>query len=170
MIVISSQYTPIGDFHSLLTQLSSLRNSCVRSRPVALGVFLVKFRLGLSNTVLASMFHLKGKRQVSAIIHAVRLALSKDFVPLHLGFQHIDRQTVLRDHQTAIATQLMTDSATQVVIVMDGTYLFVQKSNDNLFQRRSFSMHKHRNLIKPMSLTATVSYRVLNPNVKFAPN
>ena len=64
----------------------------------------------------------------------------------------------------------MTDSATQVVIVMDGTYLFVQKSNDNLFQRRSFSMHKNRNLIKPMILTATVSYRVLNPYVKFAPN
>lgn len=123
----------------------------------------MKLRLGLSNAVLAAMFHLTGKRQVSEIIHAVRLALLKDFVPSHLGFQHIDRQTVLQQHQTAIATQLMTDDDTQVVIVMDATYLFVQKSSDNLFQRRSFSMHKHRNLVKPMILTATVSSLVFQP-------
>jgi hypothetical protein len=35
--------------------------------------------------------------------------------------------------------------------------LYVQKSTNNEFQRRSFSMHKHRHLIKPMITTATVS-------------
>ena len=133
-----------------------MRDSRVRSHRVALAIFLAKMRLGLSNSVLASMFRLKGKRQVSGVIHAVRLALSKTIVPRYLGFEHIDRRTVLREHQTAIAIRLMTGSTSQLVIVMDGTYFFVQKSSDNLFQRRSFSIHKHRNLIKPMIITATV--------------
>ena len=44
----------------------------------------------------------------------------------------------------------------QLIIVMDSTYLYLQKSSNNEFQRRSFSMHKHRHLIKPMITTATV--------------
>ena len=134
-----------------------MRNSRTRSIRVALAVFLAKMRLGLSNVVLASMFHLKDKRCVSRIIHSAVSALMKDFIPHHLGFRHIDRDTVLLEHQTAIATQLMAERDDQVIIVMDGTYLFVQKSRDNIFQRRSYSMHKHRNLIKPMIITATVS-------------
>ena len=59
--------------------------------------------------------------------------------------------------KTAIATQLRAKRDDQVIIGMDGTYLFVQKSSDNVFQRRSYSMHKHRNLVKPMIITATVS-------------
>ena len=51
----------------------------------------------------------------------------------------------------------MAERDDQVIIVMDGTYLFVQKSSDHIFQRRSYSMHKHRNLVKPMIITATVS-------------
>jgi hypothetical protein len=45
----------------------------------------------------------------------------------------------------------------QAILVADGTYLFVQKSSDNEFQRRSFSMHEHRNLVKLMIITAEVS-------------
>lgn len=134
-----------------------MHNSRVRSIRVALAVFLLKMRLGLSNRVLSSLFHLKSKRVVSRIVHETANALLKDFVPYHLGFQHIDRKTVLQNHQTTIASQLMCDQDDQVVVVMDGTYLFVQKSSNNEFQRRSFSMHKHRNLIKPMITTATVS-------------
>lgn len=134
-----------------------MRNSRIRSIRIALAVFLLKMRLGLSNRILSTLFRLKDKRVVSSIVHETADALLKDFVPYHLGFQHIDRKTVLQNHQTAIASQLMCDHDDQVIVVMDGTYLFVQKSSNNQFQRRSFSMHKHRNLIKPMITTATVS-------------
>ena len=59
----------------------------------------------------------------------------------------------------------MTDRDDQAIIVMDGTYLYLQKSSNNEFQRRSFSMHKHRNLIKPMIITATVNVRSERSNV-----
>ena len=152
--------TPVShsdQFNHLLDNMSSIRNSCDRTIRVALAIFLVKMRLGLSNTVLASMFHLKNKRSVSKIIHSTTRALQEYFVPKHIGFQHIDRETVLHHHQTTTASELMTERDDQVIIVMDGTYLFVQKSSDNNFQRRSFSMHKHRHLIKQMIITATVS-------------
>lgn len=144
-------------FNHLVNSISSMRNSRIRSIRVALAIFLAKMRLGLSNTVLASLFHLNDKRSVSRSVNAVSKALLKDFVPFHLGFQHIDRDSVLRHHQTSISSELMVERDDQVIIVMDGTYLFIQKSGDNKFQRRSFSMHKHRNLIKPMIITATVS-------------
>jgi hypothetical protein len=44
----------------------------------------------------------------------------------------------------------------EVILMMDNIYLFVQKLSDNEFQRRSFSMQKHRNLAKPMIITARV--------------
>ena len=133
----------LDQFNYLLSNLTSMRNSRVRSIRVALAIFLLKMRLGLSNRVLSSLFHLKTKRVVSRIVHETAEALLKDFVPYHLGFQHIDRKTVLQNHQTSIASQLMCDQDDQVIVVMDGTYLYVQKSSNNKFQRRSFSMHKH---------------------------
>ena len=81
----------------------------------------------------------------------------KDFAAYYLGFHHIDRDAVLPEHQIAIATQLMAERDDPVIIIMDDTYLFVQKFSDNIFQRRSYSMHKHRNLVKPMIITATAS-------------
>lgn len=135
-----------------------MRNSSIRSVRVAVAVFLMKMRLGLSNRVLAVLFHLNNKRVVSHIVGQVRTALMKDFVPFHLGFQHIDHQVAIDQHQTAIATILHTTRPHQLCVVADGTYLFIQKSMDNQFQRRSFSTHKYRNLIKPMVLTTTVSF------------
>ncbi len=135
-----------------------MRNSHTRSVRVAVAIFLIKMRLALSNRVLAVLFHLNNKRIVSHIISQVRTALVKDFVPLHLGFQHIDHQAAIDQHQTVTATILHTTKPNQLCVVADSTYLFIQKSMDNQFQRRSYSTHKHRHLIKPMVLTTTVSF------------
>ena len=41
---------------------------------------------------------------------------------------------------------------------MDGTYIFIQKSHKYAFQRRCFSLHKHKPLVKAMVVTATDGY------------
>ena len=38
----------------------------------------------------------------------------------------------------------------KLIIVFDYTYLFIQKSANFEFQRNSYCMHKHKNIIKPM--------------------
>ena len=146
----------LDQFNDLLEQIQSLRNSEIRSIRVALAVFLAKFRLGLSNRVLAIMFCLKDKRAVAHIINQVRQALKINFVPHHIGLNHVDRQTVIDHHQTAVATALLAKNSNQLCVVMDGTYLPIQKSSNNQFQRRTYSLHKHTNLVKPMVITATV--------------
>ena len=105
------------------------------------------------------MFHIRDKRAVSRIVHQVTDALINDFVPAHLGFGHISRETVLEHHQTTVAKTLLTDNNQQVVVVMDGTYLFLQKPIHNELQRRTYFIHKHRHLIKPMVITTTVRMR-----------
>ena len=71
-------------------------------------------------------------------------------------YQDIISNPVLKHHQTVIANVLLTDHNQQVVVVMDGTYLYIQKSSHNELQRRTYSMHKHRHLIKAMVITTTV--------------
>ena len=104
------------------------------------------------------MFHLKNKRAVSRVIHHVRQALMIDFVPHHIGLNHINRQEVIDHHQAALATALLSSNSDQLCVVIDGTYLTIQKSSNSKFQRRTYSVHKHKNLVKPMIITATVKF------------
>lgn len=90
----------------------------------------------------------------------MRAALIKDFMPKNLGFRHINRNTVLTNHQSVIATKLLTESVSQFVLVADGTYVHCQKSSNNEFQRRTDSNLKHRHLVKPMIITASVSIEI----------
>ncbi len=141
----------------MLDKLTTIRNSRLRSVRVALAIFLAKIRLGLSNRVLACLFRLTSKRSVSHICHQVRVALMQDFVPYHVGFQHVSRETILAQHQTTLATELFTNGPDEVVLIADGTYFFCQKSSNSEFQRRTYSQHKRRHLVKPMIINASVS-------------
>ena len=113
-------------------------------------------RHGLSNRLLATLFILRNKRSVSRIIHRIRQGLIKDFVPNHIGLSHIQREAVINKHTTAIAKEFLTHTADQACLVINGTYLYIQKSNVHTFQRQTYSVHKHRNLIKPMIICTTV--------------
>ena len=147
----------LGNFNNLFDQLTTMRDTRVRSVRVALAIFLFKLRLEHSNSVLTRLFQLKCKRTVSRICQQMRTALIKNFVPKYLGFHHMDCSTVLAHHQSVIATALLTDDPNQVVLIADGTYIYCQKSSNNEFQRRTYSSHKHRHLVKPMIITASVS-------------
>ncbi|CAF1543483.1 unnamed protein product [Adineta ricciae] len=145
-------------FDNIVATLKSLRQSENRSVRVAIAIFCAKMRLGLANSVLATLFRMQDKRVITRIIHQVTRAFLSDFVPNHLGFGHISRQCVLKYHQTVMADVLLTDSNRQIVVVIDGTYLYVQKSMNNELQRRTYSLHKHRHLVKPMVITTTDGY------------
>ena len=88
----------VEQFNQLFATLPSIRNSSIRSIHVAVVVFLAKLRLGLSNRILATLFHLDN-RVVSHIISQVRKALINDLLPYYLGLQHINRETAIEDKQ-----------------------------------------------------------------------
>ena len=127
----------------------------------AIGIFLFKMECGLSNAIIATLFGFSSRRQVAHIIQQTRTALVRDFVPLHLGFSHLSRDTIVNDHTTDIAKQFFSDPISDtVILVMDGTYVFIQKSSAYRFQRLSYSMHKNRPLVKPFVITSTDGYIV----------
>jgi hypothetical protein len=86
------------------------------------------------------------------MIGEARKALSDEWVSLHLGMSRITRD-VLKSHMTTVAKELFCD-ADKVAVVMDGTYIYIQKSTNNAFQRASYSGHKHRPLLKPFMIVS----------------
>ena len=152
-------------FNTVHESLSSLRSTSSRSTRTALAMLLVKLRTGLSLAILSTLFGVK-KNTCCKAIHSARASLMSHFVPKHIGLSHIERSKVTADHTTEFAKVLFADSQTDVAIaVADGTYIYIEKSGDYAFQRRSYSVHKGRPLIKPMMLVATDGYilTVLGP-------
>ncbi|KAJ8314676.1 hypothetical protein KUTeg_006826, partial [Tegillarca granosa] len=147
-------------FSELTTFLPSVRNTLTRSIRTCLAVFLTKLRTGLTNSILSSLFSLSIS-QVQRIISSVCDSLMENFVPLHLGFQHISHDEFCVKHTTPIAKTLFTsnsDESKEAVLVLDGTYVYIQKSSDYHFQRKSYSLHKNRPLVKPMMIVGTDGY------------
>ena len=79
----------------------------------------------------------------------------KHFVPQNLGFKHIKREDIIKNHTRPLAKQLFSNDRDSAIIVLDGTYIYIQKSGQYNFQRRSYSLHKNRPLVKPMMVCTT---------------
>ena len=152
-------------FDEVLSHLSTVHSTSVRSSCAALALLLVKLRVGLSLTVISTLFRI-GKKSCSKAIHSATAALMTSFVPKHLGLAHINRNEVISNHTATFANVLFGDSKSDVAIaVADGTYIYIEKSRNYSFQRRSYSVHKGKPLLKPMMLVATDGYilTVLGP-------
>ena len=108
---------------------SSITHSSNRSFRNAVGLFLTKLRLGISNKVLTSIFQFANPQAVSRTLSTVRQAILSNFVPQYLGFNHISRQDVIHNRSSSLATRLLTDHSSTAVLVIDGTYLYVQVCN-----------------------------------------
>ena len=116
----------------------------------------MKLRSGMSNQLLSTIFGIS-KSSLRRAIKSVRLALVKNFVPRILGLQHITREAVINSHTRPLAQSLF-GNLNQVTAVLDGTYIFIKKTNNFAFQRRSYCVHKGRLLLKPMVIVATDGY------------
>ena len=82
---------------------AALKNTVMRSARPALACILMKLKLGLSNSVLASMVGITDKRQTSRIISGARIAACSTFRPASFGFGTLNttgchRQTYVTDH------------------------------------------------------------------------
>ncbi|CAF4484393.1 unnamed protein product, partial [Rotaria magnacalcarata] len=120
----------------------------------AVGIYLCKLRLGISNRLLACIFQIADKQTVSRIINSARQAIVKSFVLGNLGFGHVTREDVIGRHTTTIARELMCggDSTDTAIIIIDGTYLYIQ--HDILVVDRGF--RDSIGVMKALGLQATM--------------
>lgn len=122
-----------------------------------LGIYLCKLRSGEPNRRLMSVFGLP-RSTIQLKIKQARDCLENEFLPLHLGFDHITRDEVIARNRILPNNIFGTQDHTRAIIILDGTYLFVQKSSNFLFQCESYSLHKYDNLIKPFMIVCGDGY------------
>lgn len=84
----------------------------------------------------------------------VREELSKHFVTDNLGPKTLTRDQWI-SHNSYITKKLFDTTNDQFIVVADGTYCFCQKSSNNEFQRKTWSTHKSRHLVKPFVICAS---------------
>ncbi|XP_062580526.1 uncharacterized protein LOC134242456 [Saccostrea cucullata] len=154
-----------AQFDTLCSYLTPLRDSNNRSSRTCLALLLTKLRTGNSLSFLSSMFQIKNKSVISRSIASARNALMEHFVPRYLGFEHITMEDFISEHTRPFAQHLLADGKQIAILVLDGTYVYIQKSGNYSFQRQTFSGHKHRPLEKPMMIVGTDGYilAVLGP-------
>ncbi|CAF4398825.1 unnamed protein product [Rotaria magnacalcarata] len=80
----------------------------------------------------------------------------------NLGFGHVTREDVIGGGTTAITQELMCggNSTDIPIIIIDGTHLYIQKSRNNEFQRKTFNLYKKGSLLKSMMIVTTTDYIV----------
>ncbi|XP_033725099.1 uncharacterized protein LOC117315068 [Pecten maximus] len=148
------------DFEYLCEHVTTIRSTKNRTSRTCLALLLVKLRSGMSNTLLSTLFNI-GKSGIRRAISSTRTALGSHFTPKFVGFRHISREVVIKDHTRPLAQELFGSFVqSPAILVLDGTYIYIQKSNHFKFQRRSYSLHKGRPLVKPMMFVSTTGYIV----------
>ena len=90
------------------------------------------------------------------------------FVPHFLRFENIKRREVIDLHTRPLASELFADELGRAILILNGIYIYFQKSADNLLQRRTYSMQKGKPSIKSMLITITTGYIVSCMGPSFA--
>lgn len=95
---------------------------------------------------------------MSSTIDAVSAALDEHFVSKHLGYYHITREEALEKHSIKLTSKVLGQPETRLCLIADCTYNFIEKPSDFELQRKTFSLHKSRNLLKPLYIVIPSGY------------
>lgn len=140
-------------FNNLLAYIQEI-NMPHWNKELALGVYLSRLRHGYTFDELAIHFNIT-RKTASEYANSCRQACLTLCVK-YLTFS-MSRDTMIQ-YNNEIALRIHAATANKIILVLDGTYLFIQKSDNFDFQRNTYSRHKHRNLIKPMKAVFTNGY------------
>ncbi|XP_041988982.1 uncharacterized protein LOC121740371 [Aricia agestis] len=140
-------------FNSLIEEVPRILE--IRRGSLGLAALLLKMRTGDSDERISTLVQVP-RRTLENLMDKVREVLLQDFVPRNLGINHIAREE-LRNHNLSIPNGLY-GNGNNAIVICDGTYIYIHKSSNYMFQKQSYSMHKYRNLLKPFLIVATDGY------------
>src|SRR5579863_5814893 len=84
--------------------------------------------------------------------------LMNNFVPRHLGYDHISHRDFVANHNGDLATLLFPGIPGRAVSLINATYLPIQRSRNYSKARKSWSEHKNYHLIKMMIVCGADGY------------
>ncbi|XP_075984951.1 uncharacterized protein LOC142982375 [Anticarsia gemmatalis] len=140
-------------YNSLLEEIP--RISEIKGGKLGLVSLLIKIRTGDSDERIATLVQ-KPRRSLETLMDRVREVLVQDFVPRNLGIGHLSREQLIT-HNLMIPNGLY-GHENNMIVICDGTYIYINKSSNYMFQKDSYSLHKFRNLLKPFLIVATDGY------------
>lgn len=144
------------NINELTVLLTSMRNTSARSIKQALIISLFKLRTGNSNKVIASIFGIKHEQQVSNMWMDILRSFEND---IEFGYISTTREELLAN-TTHTARRLLGLLDDQLALIFDGTYIRHQKSQNNEYQRKSYSGQKKVPLCKPFTICTTNGFVV----------
>lgn len=119
-----------NQFIAILDQTPSLSaRSCHPA--TCLGIYLSKVRTGEPSERLATLFKMT-RKTLEKKIRLTRQCLTQDYVPLYLGIDHLTREEVMA-RNLSIPNAFFGNEGSNAVIILDGTYVYLQKSMNFLF-------------------------------------
>lgn len=142
-------------FAQILSETPSLGGDNNRPRTI-LGIYLSKLRSGESNERLATLFNMS-RRTLERKLAVARESLTT-FVDSHLGFNSISRDTILERNLLIPKSIFGNNQNSKAIVICDGTYIYIEKSSNFLFQRQTYSLHKFENLLKPFLIVCSDGY------------
>lgn len=136
-----------------LPRLQSLKNGSL-----AIATFLMKLRTGDTDERISTLLNIP-RTTLMRLMAKARKMLEQDFVPRKLGINHITRAEIVA-RNLLIPNGLFGGDINdrRPVVIMDGAYLYIQKSSNYFYQRETYSLHKYRNLMKPFIIVSSDGY------------
>lgn len=108
----------------------------------SLFLYLSKLRLGLSIQKIVDTLRITSYDQAKECIFKIRPIFKYAVSDQNVGLEKNTRGDIIINHTTQISKTIFQADEDVLVCVWDGTYIYIEKSSNNLFQKKSFSMHK----------------------------
>ncbi len=145
------------DFKRFAEMIKSVHNNQHRTKDQLIALYMFWLRNGTDQKSLAVMFGNKtSQRRISDYLKQIRVAISKDIVPKYLGANK-NREEYLQ-YNTKMTNKLFQLADDDLVIVVDGTYCSIEKSNNNSFQYSTYSCQQKDSLFKPFLVCCADGY------------
>lgn len=151
------------EFNALLNELPNLQENQGTRSSDALFMYLMKIRTGCPHSEIASHCG-TSERTVQRRICVVRDALRSLIVPKYLKLDRSREELVARKSITSSALFDGGDT-NRAHLIIDGTYIYTEKSLKHSFQKQTYNSHKKRNYVKIMMGVSTDSTIIFTEGV-----
>ena len=111
--------------------------------------FLIICTMGISQKHAAVILKVN-QSSISRRFNRVLQSFQEQIIPHQIGLKNLTLPVIRERHTPRLFSSLFQN----VVLVCDGTYIYTQKSENFKTQKKTYSMHKHRSLVKFLVFTA----------------
>ncbi|XP_072936633.1 uncharacterized protein [Epargyreus clarus] len=145
------------NFRTILNEVPQIQT--IKRGIVGLSGLLIKLRTGDSDERIASLMKIP-RRTLEGLINKIRDILMLHFVPRNLGIENITREQLLCRNRVIPNGVFNNENNSKAIVICDGTYIYINKSSNYMFQKDTYSLHKYKNLLKPFLIVSCDGYIV----------